>query len=109
MESPSNIFFIVSFAKTKQLLENLRNVALDEHILVSRNIYGGEKHFRNTSFGLEVYKLANELDIEPLVQDLDTFFMESKASDKFPIFDLYLRLNGNPLVIGRCIEVNICL
>jgi hypothetical protein len=74
---------------------------------ISRNIYGQVKEFQNASFGVEVYILADMLQIKLLIQDLDEFFKEEmKTSEIFAIFDLYLWLGGNKkMELERCKRV----
>jgi hypothetical protein len=68
-------------------------------------VYGHVKEFKNASFGAEVYKFAHEMQIDWLIQDLIKFFKGIKASEIFPIFDLYLRLNGNQMALESCQQV----
>jgi hypothetical protein len=55
-----------------------------------RFVYGRVKNFQNATFGTEVYKFANEMQISALTKKLIVFLKETnRPADVFTIFDLY--------------------
>jgi hypothetical protein len=60
-------------------------------------VYGRLKDFKSATFGTQVYKFADEMQISALTKELVNFFKEvNKASEVFAIFDLYVNSNNQP-------------
>jgi hypothetical protein len=65
-------------------------------------VYGRVKEFKDATFGVQVYKFADQMQIGALTRELVNFFNESnKASEVFAIFDLYAT-SGNKLGCDSC-------
>lgn len=82
--------------------EQLCNCNFCIMVKIFRFVYGRVKDFKSASFGAQVYKFANEVQISALTKELVSFFKETnKASEVFAIFDLYLQ-SGNQLGCDSC-------
>jgi hypothetical protein len=65
-------------------------------------VYGKVKDFKSATFGTEVYKFSNEMQITALTKELVIFLKETnKPADVFTIFDLYA-MSGNQLGCDSC-------
>jgi hypothetical protein len=70
-----------------------------------RFVYGQVKDFRSISFGVEIYKWADEMQITSLVAVLDKYFKdEAKATEIFELFELYFKI-GNKAGVEWCKKV----
>ena len=67
----------------------------------SRFVYGQVKDFKSTAFGVNLYKFAQEMQIETLMDELDEFFKKTNSSEIFALFDLYLTI-GNQVGLDNC-------
>jgi hypothetical protein len=63
------------------------------------------KDFKSTAFGIKLYKLAQEMQIENLKDELVEFFKQTKSSEIFDLFDLY-QMTGNKVGLDHCKLVN---
>jgi hypothetical protein len=59
------------------------------------------KDFQSTAFGANLYKLAQEMQIENLKDELVEFFKQTKSSEIFALFDLY-HYTGNKVGLDHC-------
>jgi len=59
------------------------------------------KDFKSTAFGVNLYKLAREMQIDKLKDELFEFFKETKSSEIFALFDLY-KMTGNKVGLDHC-------
>jgi hypothetical protein len=75
------------------------------HHQFSRFVYGQEKDFKSTAFGVKIYKLAQEMQIDTLSDELDEFFKQTKSSEIFALFDLY-HSTGNQAGLDNCKSVS---
>lgn len=61
-------------------------------------MYGGVEEFQLKSipFGVQVYKFANEMQIDSLTNELTNLFKQPSPLDVFAIFDLYCIFDNQP-------------
>jgi hypothetical protein len=69
-------------------------------------VYGQDKDFKTTPFGIKLYKFAHEMQIDALKDELVEFFKKAKASETFAIFDLY-HMTDNQVGLDSCKPVSI--
>jgi len=74
---------------------------------LSRFVYGQVKDFKTTAFGVQLYKFAQEMQIDNLTDELVEFFKETKSSEIFALFDLY-HSTGNQVGLENCKGVRKC-
>jgi hypothetical protein len=67
-------------------------------------VYGQVKDFKTTAYGINLYKFAQEMQIETLTDELVEFFKQTKSSEIFALFDLY-QMTGNQVGLRNCKEV----
>jgi len=65
------------------------------------------KDFKTTAFGVQLYKFAQEMQIDNLTDELVEFFKETKSSEIFALFDLY-HSTGNQVGLENCKGVRKC-
>ena len=59
------------------------------------------KDFKKTAFGVNLYKFAQEMQIDTLKEELIEFFKKTKSSEIFALFDLYFTI-GNQVGLDSC-------
>jgi hypothetical protein len=71
-------------------------------------VYGGVKEFKSATFGIEVYKFADEMQISALTKELANFFVDevNNASEVFAIFDHYVS-SDNQLGCDSCKQASL--
>jgi hypothetical protein len=53
------------------------------------------------AFAAKIYKFAQEMQIETLIDELDEFFKQAKSTEIFALFDLY-HSTGNQVGLDKC-------
>jgi hypothetical protein len=72
---------------------------------ILRFVYGREKHFKDTSLAVQVFRFAHEMQIELLVQEAEEFIIDSlDAVCVFAAFDLFKFLE-NEAGLQKCKEM----
>ena len=69
--------------------------------LFSRFVYGQVKDFKSTAFVIQLYKFAQEMQIDNLKDELVEFFKQTKSSEIFSVFDLY-QMTSNQVGLENC-------
>jgi hypothetical protein len=69
-------------------------------------MYGhfNDLQYKSVLFKVKVYKIADEMLIKTLVQELESCLIGTTAPEIFSLFDLYLFLRNQP-GINRCKQV----
>jgi hypothetical protein len=95
-----------SIAKLLQLSCAFKKInSFTPHHQFSRFVYGQEKDFKSTAFGVKIYKFAQEMQIDALTNELVEFFKQTKPSEIFALFDLY-HSTGNQAGLDNCKSVS---